>query len=115
MSLYYPIGTMVKLSIDKEMLFMISGYLPKQGDGKTGDYLAVPFPLGLIKENQYIIFDRHCITEVVHLGYCDDECQSILDGFDEFVDNMKRSYHEYKHSSGDNVMIDGLTDKQNVE
>lgn len=96
MSLYHPIGTVVKLSIDEDMLFMISGYLVKQGDRKTHDYFAVPFPLGLIKENQYIIFDRECITDVVHIGYCDEECTTLLEGFDEFVSNLKNiaSIHE---------------------
>ena len=90
MNLYYPIGTIVKLTLDKDMLFMISGYMTRQGDGAVYDYFAVPFPLGLIKEDQYISFNRKCITEVVHLGYCDDECQTVLNGFDKFVDNLKK-------------------------
>ena len=50
----------------------------------------MPFPLGLMKENQYISFNHNCITEVIHLGYCDDECQSVLDGFDQLVENLKK-------------------------
>ena len=91
MSIYYPIGTIVRLSIDKDMLFMISGYLTRQDEGSIYDYFAVPFPLGLAKNNQYISFNRHCITEVVHKGYCDRKCQDFLDGFDQFVDNLKGS------------------------
>lgn len=89
MSTYYPIGTIVKLSIDNDMLFMIAGYLTRQGDGNIFDYFAVPFPMGLIKDNQYISFNRTCITEVVHVGYCDDECKGVLEGFDELVYNIK--------------------------
>lgn len=89
MSTYHPIGTIVKLSIDKDLLFMISGYLTKQGDGVTYDYFAVPFPLGLSKDNQYISFNHNRITEVVHAGYCDDECKTILEGFDKLVSNIK--------------------------
>ena len=88
MNLYYPIGTIVKLSIDEDMLFMISGYLTRQGDGEIFDYFAVPFPLGLIKDNQYVSFNRKCITEVIHIGYCDNDCKKILDGFDAFVNNL---------------------------
>lgn len=98
MSVYYPIGTIVKLSIDKDMLFMISGYLTRQGEGHIYDYFAVPFPLGLVKDNQYISFNRHCITEVIHKGYCDDECQNVLDGFDQLVDNIKESISDKKNS-----------------
>lgn len=94
MSLYYPIGTIVKLSLDKDMLFMISGYLTRQGDGAVYDYFAVPFPMGLVKDNQYISFNRECITDVIHIGYCDEECKQVLDGFDEFADNIKKSISE---------------------
>jgi len=90
MSLYYPIGTIVRLSLDKDLLFMISGYLTRQGDGKVYDYFAVPFPLGLTKANQYLSFNRECITDVVHIGYCDDECQQVLEGFDQLADNIRK-------------------------
>lgn len=91
MSIYYPVGTIVKLTIDSDMLFMISGYLTRQGDGKIFDYFAVPFPMGLAKDNQYISFNRNCITQVVHMGYCDEQCSKVLEGFDQFVENIKKS------------------------
>lgn len=94
MSVYYPIGTMVKLSLDKDRFFMISGYLVRQGDGKVYDYFAVPFPFGLSKDNQYIIFNSKCITEVIHMGYCDEDCQKFLDGFDQMLDNIKKIISE---------------------
>ncbi len=96
MNSYYPIGTIVRLTIDKDMLFMIAGYLTAQGDGKTHDYFAVPFPFGLMKDNQYLSFNRECIIEVVHQGYCDEECQAVLDGFDEFTENLKKAASEQR-------------------
>ena len=91
MSIYYPVGTIVKLSIDEDMLFMIAGYLTRQGDGEIHDYFAVPFPLGLTKANQYLSFNRNCITEVVHIGYCDEDCANVLNGFDQVVENIRSS------------------------
>lgn len=49
MSVYHPIGTIVKLTIDEDMLFVISGYLTRQADGKTFDYFAVPFPFSTLR------------------------------------------------------------------
>lgn len=97
MSMYHPIGTIVRLSIDEDMLFMISGYLTRQGDGKTHDYFAVPFPFGLMKDNQYISFNCDCITEVIYNGFCDDECQNVLNGFDQFVENLKKAASEQQN------------------
>lgn len=94
MSIYHPIGTVVKLTLDKDMLFMIAGYLTRQGDGRVFDYFAVPFPLGLIKENQYVSFNRDCITEVVHVGYRSEACDKLLDGFDQIAVNLKKAAAE---------------------
>lgn len=94
MSLYHPIGTIVKLTFDENMLFMIAGYLPRQGNGKIHDYFAVPFPFGLMKNNQYVIFNRDRITDVIHTGYCDDDCQEVLNGFDQFAENLKKAAQE---------------------
>lgn len=94
MSVYHPIGTIVKLTIDEDMLFMIAGYLTRQGDGKTFDYFAVPFPLGLTKDNQYISFNHDRITEVVYSGYCDEECNKLLKSVDQFVEVVKQSAKE---------------------
>lgn len=94
MNTYYPIGTIVRLSIDEDMLFMIAGYLTRQGEGKIYDYFAVPFPFGLMKENQYLSFNHDRITEVVHVGYCDEECQMALDAFDELTANIHKVMRE---------------------
>lgn len=96
MSTYYPVGTIVKLTISDDVLFMIAGYLTRQGDREIFDYFAVPFPMGLTKENQYISFNRSCITEVVHLGFCDEQCDDVLKGFDQMVENIRISLTDSK-------------------
>ena len=96
MSTYYPIGTIVKINIEKDMEFMIAGYLTQQPDGKVYDYFAVPFPFGLIKDNQFAFFNHSRITEVLHTGYCNEECSKILDGFDELTANIKKVVSEQK-------------------
>ena len=95
MSTYHPIGTVVRLTIDPDMLFAIAGYLPRRDGGKMFDYFAVPFPFGLAKSNQYILFNADRITEVVHMGYCDEEGQALLDGFDQLFVNLKKAASEH--------------------
>ncbi len=94
MSKYYPIGTIVKLNLSKENLFMISGYFPKREDTRVYDYFAVPFPLGLSDETSYICFDSSSITEVVYEGYCDEQCKKTLNGFDEMLANIKQALNK---------------------
>lgn len=97
MSLYHPIGTIVKLDLDESLQFMIAGYLPKREDSSVFDYFAVPFPFGLVDETKYICFNRESITEVVHEGFCDEQCEEVLTGFDEFAANLKKVISDAKH------------------
>ena len=89
MSTYYPIGSIVKLYMDENKLFMIAGYLPKHEDSGVFDYFAVPFPYGMTDDSKYICFNRQAITQLVHTGYCDAECQEVLEGFDQIVANFR--------------------------
>lgn len=97
MSLYHPIGTIVKLGLDESLQFMIAGYLPKRADSSVFDYFAVPFPFGLVDETNYICFNRESITEVVFEGFSDEQCKEVLNGFDELASNLKKSVSELKN------------------
>lgn len=89
MSTYYPIGSIVRLYMDEKKLFMIIGYFPQHEDSGMYDYIAVPFPYGMMTDRHYICFNREGITELVHTGYCDAEGQEVLEGFDQIVANFK--------------------------
>ena len=97
MSIYHPIGTIVKLELSDSLQFMIAGYLPKRGDSGVFDYFAVPFPFGLVDETKYICFNRASITEVVFEGFCDEQCKEVLTGFDELAANLKKAVAEQKN------------------
>lgn len=88
MSRYYPIGTVVKLELYDVLHFMIAGYLPKTGDGRVYDYFGVLFPFGILDEAKCICFNHNSITEMVHEGFCSEECSAVLDGFEEFGKKM---------------------------
>lgn len=98
MSVYHPVGTIVKLDIDESLQFMIAGYLPKREGSSVFDYFAVPFPFGLVDETKYICFNRDSITEVVFEGFRDEQCEEILAGFDELASNLRKSVSEFKAS-----------------
>lgn len=99
MSTYYPIGSIVRLYMDENKLFMITGYFPKHEDNEgVFDYFAVPFPYGMTDDSKYICFNREGITEVVHTGYCDEECKEVLEGFDQLVVNFKEFIDKAKEA-----------------
>lgn len=96
MSQYYPLGTVVKLDIGSDRLFMVAGYFSQREKGKVYDYFAVPFPLGLTDASQYICFNHSMVEEVVHQGYCNESCQKLLDGFDGMTAQLKQLVEEKK-------------------
>lgn len=96
MNRYYPIGTIVKLKGSDVLHVMIAGYLPQREDAGVFDYFGVPFPYGLNDEKNYLCFNKNVITEVVFEGYCDDAGKEVLNGLEEFVNNVKFAYIEKK-------------------
>lgn len=94
MNSYYPIGTVVTLKQNPKFQFMIAGYLPKKAGSKVFDYFAVPYPTGMINSKQYIGFNRESVAEVVFEGFVDAECQKVLQGFDEFANNLREKFNE---------------------
>lgn len=99
MSLYHAIGTIVRIDLDEELQFMIAGYLPKREDSGIFDYFAVPFPFGFVDERKYICFNRDAVTEVVFEGFCDEQCEEILNGFDELASDLKKAVTDAKNQS----------------
>lgn len=74
-----PIGTVVKVK-DVERRLMIFGILQKGTavPGRTFDYVAVPYPEGLLDNRLNIGFDHKDIEEIVFKGYEDRERTAFL-------------------------------------
>lgn len=85
---YLTIGSIVKLENSDELSYMLVGYFPKK-ENKMYDYLAVPFPFGLIDSDQFICFDKAAISSVVFDGYSDNKAVDILNGFEELANTIK--------------------------
>lgn len=66
-----PVGSVVRLE-GASALVMVMGYQP-QVDGGMADYLAVPYPMGLMSDDAALAFDAGAVADVVHRGYWDDE------------------------------------------
>ena len=65
---WLPIGT-VFLPNNSIVMYMIIGYLNKNIDNKIFDYIAVPFPYGLMSENMLSVFNQQDINNIVFEGY----------------------------------------------
>ena len=84
-----PIGSVVRVA-STDALAMVIGYEPVVGDERA-EYLAVPYPMGLISDDSAIAFDRSSIGEIVFEGYVDEEGQkafSAIRAYRQATDDM---------------------------
>lgn len=73
----FPIGTIVKLNnyVQKVMLL---GYLVKTKSGKIYDYCGCNYPVGILNKTDYVYFDKKDITQIIKVGYMDNEAKEVL-------------------------------------
>ena len=75
--MYYPIGTLVLLK-EGTVKVLIIGYKVKEANSdKVYDYLGCAYPIGVLKSDQNLLFDKEKIDKVIHLGYKDEEFDLI--------------------------------------
>lgn len=69
----FPIGSVVKLK-DFANRVMIIGHLQKQAKtNEIWDYAAVPFPMGLLDPEKFILFNHEKIELLSFIGLQDSE------------------------------------------
>ena len=69
----FPIGTVVSVEGFSTRV-MIIGHLQQQKDtNKVWDYAAVPFPIGLMSPDEFILFEHEKITLLSFIGLQDKE------------------------------------------
>ena len=68
---YLPVGTIIRIEGCEEKI-MIAGY--KIGDGtNTYDYSGIIYPVGLIKKNEVMMFNKSEIIDIIFTGYEGEE------------------------------------------
>lgn len=74
-----PIGSVVRLNNGKKRLMVFGiGQINKE-DGKTYDYIGVPYPEGNMGTGTQFLFNHHDIEEVSFRGYEDDERRMFVE------------------------------------
>ncbi len=78
---FLPIGSIVKLTATgnkKYLIFRLSANEPK-GRDQVFDYMAVDYPEGTLVDETTIYFNHNEISEIVHIGYVDDDYKDYID------------------------------------
>lgn len=72
-----PIGSVVTLEGATKKLMVIGITIENEDDGKTYDYIGIPYPEGYIDSDTMFLFFHKDIDTVNYIGYVDAESQTF--------------------------------------
>lgn len=72
-----PLGSVVSLKNGNEVV--IIGYMTENARGELYDYIAVPYPSGMVKGVELILVNTDAISNVIYDGYHDASVDDFLD------------------------------------
>lgn len=91
-----PMGSVVRLQ-GTDALVVVMGLLPQTEDGQA-DYLAVPYPMGLVANDGALAFDADAVAQVVHEGFWDQQGETALEALRRYrqaTDELGRQFEEF--------------------
>ena len=76
-----PIGSVVLLKDAKKKIVIMGNIQMKktaQGDFCIYDYMGVPYPLGYVGSDAFLLFNHADIQEIIFTGYSDSERELFI-------------------------------------
>lgn len=83
-----PIGTIV--SLENSQKLMIVGYMPGVED-KIYLYSAVPYPAGMMLDNNLVLIDFNCKLNVFAQGYTGESTKEFLPGLKKILKSYQNN------------------------
>lgn len=82
-----PIGTVVLTETGEVPLMIVSRASLFDDNGEIGyfDYAAVPYPEGMVTDNEYLFFNHEDVADVIYFGYVNSHEQIFAEQYDKLV------------------------------
>lgn len=84
-----PIGSVVTINGAEKKLMVIGITVENAEDGKTYDYIGVPFPEGYINSEFMFLFLHKDIETVNYIGFVNAESQVFRTEYAKLLNNIK--------------------------
>lgn len=88
---YLPVGSVVLLKGATKKVVILGYAVKEEKEDKIWDYLGAPFPIGVIKSDMNLLFDKKQIKEVVHIGYKDEDSIEFLEALERDMKKIKKN------------------------
>lgn len=88
---FLSIGSVVTLdgSVTKVMIVGIA-QIERGSNNTIRDYIGVRYPVGIMGEQSFVLFDSNEIVDVIHYGYKNKEHEEFVKVINEVIKNMKQ-------------------------
>ena len=86
---YLPVGSVVLLKGAKQKVVVLGYAVKDDGGDKIWDYLGAPFPIGVIKSDMNLLFDKSQISKIYHVGYEDEDSVEFLEALERDLKKIK--------------------------
>lgn len=104
-----PIGSVVRLE-GQDWLAVILGFFPNDGN-LVSDYLAAPYPTGLLSEDNVAFVNADAIAEVVSHGFLDEQGEEVL----TVLADLKNAEEELYVTIGRKLAEQGLVPPEDAD
>ena len=92
---YLPVGSVVLLEGATQKLVVIGYGVKSDETNELYDYAAAPYPIGVISNDQTLVFNHEQIKDVYYMGYSDEQ-------YNEFNLKLNNLMEETKSNIGNN-------------
>ena len=79
-----PLGSVVLLKGATKPIIVIGYLTMDSSNSKVWDYMACPYPVGVMGMDQNFVFQKESIEKVIFEGYQDEEGKKFLDDMKKY-------------------------------
>ena len=87
-----PIGSVVRIAGRQ---FIVTGYQPIEDHSAVAlAYVLLPYPMGFIRRDNFLLCPARSVEEVVSAGYMDERGERYLKNLEAFAESGKEADYE---------------------
>lgn len=86
---FLPVGSVVLLKEATRPVVVIGYMIVEEGQSEIWDYLGCAYPVGVIGNENNLLFQKNQIDKVLHTGFANDEGKQFLKDLEESVTKIK--------------------------
>lgn len=85
---FLPVGSVVLLKEATRPIVIIGYMIAEDGAKDVWDYMGCAYPIGVVRNDRNLLFQKDQIDKILFKGYMDDEGNKFLEDLEESVEHI---------------------------